>query len=165
MSFLIFAFRKLFLKRQINEKSFRLMQLSMRKNDITEEIGNVQQAFGSAKNMVSIFSSNTIMSAQKSIMEKYTDKDGELKEGCQNKAMEEWMNAQQQNQMQTAIVNQLFETASKSQLQMLNITDTQISTEMASIESQLKQLNAELESVEKGETEAAKQEAPKYGLS
>jgi len=67
--------------------------------------------------------------------------------------------------MATQLTNNVFESMSNASLPYLNAEDSRISLEMANIESQLKAVNGELEGVEKAETEAAKSEAPKFGLS
>ena len=161
MGFLIFAFRKLSLKRQINDKNFRLMMLSNDQQKITANISTVQQAMSTAQNTINAFTSNSIMKVQ----QQYLNSDGTPKAGLDN-TIYPAMNAQLQAiQYKSNNVNSIFDQVNKVQLTQLNAIDTQISQQMASLESQLKPLNNELQNVEKAEDEAAKQIAPKFGLS
>lgn len=165
MGFLIFAYRKLFLTRKINDLNFRLMSLSQKKQQITDQVGNMQQAMSSGKNSLSAMSSNALSQAQQSIMSKYYD-GGKLKEGVdQTFVYNEYQQATSQVMAQTNLCNSVFENTSQTQLKQLNSMDSAISLQCASIESQLKQLNGELEGVIKGEEAAAKAEAPKFGLA
>ncbi len=161
MGFLIFAFRKLSLKRQINDKNFRLMMLSNDQQKITANISTVQQAMSTAQNTINAFTSNSIMKVQ----QQYLNSDGTPKAGFDN-TIYPAMNAQLQAiQYKSNNFNSIFDQVNKVQLTQLNAIDTQISQQMASLESQLKPLNNELQNVEKAEDEAAKQIAPKFGLS
>ncbi len=162
MGFLIFAFRKLSLKRQINEKNFRLMMLSNDLQKITSNISTVQQAMSTAQNTMNAFTSNSIMKVQ----QQYLKADGTPKEGNDQNIIYPAMNVQLQAiQSKTNHLNSIFDQVNKVQLTQLNAMDTKISQQMASLESQLKPLNYELQNVEKAEDEAAKQIAPKFGLS
>jgi len=162
MGFLIFAFRKLSLKRQINEKNFRLMMLSNDLQKITSNISTVQQAMSTAQNTMNAFTSNSIMKVQ----QQYLKADGTPKEGSDQNIIYPAMNVQLQAiQSKTNHLNSIFDQVNKVQLTQLNAMDTKISQQMASLESQLKPLNYELQNVEKAEDEAAKQIAPKFGLS
>ena len=67
--------------------------------------------------------------------------------------------------MASSQTNSVFEAGSNLQLSQVKAQESQIDGEMANLESKLKLLSGELESVEKGETEAAKSEAPKFGLA
>jgi len=51
MGFLIFAYRKLTLKRDINQKSFRQMQLSMEKQQLDSQINMMQQSTAAQQDM------------------------------------------------------------------------------------------------------------------
>ena len=162
MGFLIFAFRKLSLKRQINDKNFRLMMLSNDLQKITSNISTVQQAMSTAQNTMNAFTNNSIMKMQ----QEYLNPDGTTKSGIDRTSLYNEMNVKQQTILfQSNTFNSIFDAANKAQLTQLNAMDTQISQQMASLESQLKPLNNELQNVEKAEDEAAKQIAPKFGLS
>lgn len=166
MGFLIFAYRKLFLKRQINDKEYRQMMLSQQKQTMTEQIGIVQQSMSAAKNLLSVFTSGQMTSLQNDIRQKYgmNDTGGTVDTTKSQQAYNEMQIGQQKLVAFNYASNSIFEAASTAQLQPLKCADTAIDLEMASLESQLKTLRPELESVEKAETDAAKNEAPKFGL-
>lgn len=51
MGVLIFAYRKLSLKRQLNQDSYRLEMLTMEKNSVTRQIGLMQQSMADKQDM------------------------------------------------------------------------------------------------------------------
>ncbi|HNW25580.1 MAG TPA: hypothetical protein PKI94_02185 [Candidatus Gastranaerophilaceae bacterium] len=222
MGFLLFAVRKLFLRRKSNDLSFRSIMLSQKKQEITEQINSVMQGISQAKSaaaftagqmqsifakqqnseMSSIFEDFNANSKKHEFYEAFNgltdqkEKTAWLKEhqtaltdlgwSSSDNNLDAWekvkaelsetdntrMTALQQAQMEqntkiamaTQLTNNVFESMSNASLPYLNAEDSRISLEMANIESQLKAVNGELEGVEKAETEAAKSEAPKFGL-
>ncbi|MEI8129804.1 MAG: hypothetical protein WCG95_09350, partial [bacterium] len=120
------------------------------------------QAMSTAQNTMNAFTNNSIMKMQ----QEYLNPDGTPKSGIDRTSLYNEMNVKQQTILfQSNTFNSIFDAANKAQLTQLNAMDTQISQQMASLESQLKPLNNELQNVEKAEDEAAKQIAPKFGLS
>lgn len=166
MGVLIHAFRKLFLKRQINDKEYRQLILSQQKQSMTEQIGVVQQSMSAAKNMLSVFTSNSLASYQNEILNPYKDGNNGVKmtEAQQADAQMKMQQKQAELVAFNYASNSIFEAASTAQLQPLKNADSAIDLEMASLESQLKILRPELDGVEKAEGEEAKQGAPKFGL-
>lgn len=169
MGFLIFAYRKLFLKRKINDLNYQAMVLSQRKQTITSQIGLVQEAISSAKNAVSLFTQAALGVAQKEVYKDFykdpNDPNKGIVEGKDASGLYTAMNAKTQAITYGAqAINSLFDMQDKAQLAYLNQLDSQISLQIANIDSQTKQLMPELESVEKAEDQAAKSEAPKFGL-
>lgn len=176
MGFLIFAYRKLFLKRKINDLNFQAMMLSEKKQRITDQIGQTQQAMSSAKNMINIFTSSSIAYKQTEDMSKYYEYVQDPKNSnIKTLKPKEGVNVSDiaySSQIANAGImaasnacNSIFDAVSTAQLNILNAEDSQISLQLANIDSQTKQLMPELESVEKAEDQAAKSEAPKFGLS
>jgi len=198
MGLLIFAFRKLFLKRRINQLNGRQMQLSQTKQTVTDQIGRVQRNKAAAQSAFSMMMQNTAAqntSIFQSTMSGYTQglyelKDqyaaaqkedpnsevalaakaamDEAKEKAQLESQElyaEFMGAQQQLTMQSNMMSQSMEASDTGELQQLQAKDSQLELETASNESMLKELNGELDGVEKAETDAAKKEAPNFGLA
>lgn len=170
MGFLIFAYRKLFLKRKINDLNYQSMVLSQKKQQITDQIGAVQQAISTAKSAISLFTNSALAQGQKEVYSQFYDIDDKnkatLKKDADQTQFYAAMNAKTQAvTMGSQYLNSLFEASDQSQLAYLNQLDSQISMQIANIDSQTKQLMPELESVEKAEDQAAKSEAPKFGLS
>lgn len=166
MGFLIFAYRKLFLKRKINDLNYQAMVLSQKKQNITDKIGQVQQAISSAKTLTASVASYTTNALTNSIFKEFYNEDRTPK--STEAAMQAQMKLSAgQQAIATAgnLTNSLFEASDQAQLAYLNSIDSQISLQIANIDSQTKQLMPELESVEKAEDQAAKSEAPKFGLS
>lgn len=179
MGFLVFAYRKLSLKRKISDLQFRQMQLSMEKQQLTDRVSTyqnqmsmgkdiLQQAYGEP--MQQLMFGYQAMSQQSNVFMSPDMGNGQPnqkfiapKQRYQD-LMQQFMLPYSQLASQYQGLNSLFEQKEKSDLQRMHQQDTRIDQEMASLESQLKLMNAELQSVEKGEDEAAKQDAPKFGL-
>ena len=162
MSFLVFAYRKLALKRQIGEKEFRQLTISQQKQTMSDRIGVIQQGISSAKNIFTAMSQLSSDTAQMNASNRIqvagiTD---DQKMIIQKQFYAETFALAQR----ASIGNSIFEAASQAQMKELKSKESQMDSEMANLESQIKLLRPELESVEKGETDAAKSDSPKFGL-
>jgi len=91
--------------------------------------------------------------------------DGVVPQDQQAKVYQDMQFKQYEIMQISSLSNSIFEAASQAQMNILKATESQMDQETANLESQLKLMREELTSVEKGETEAAKSEAPKFGLS
>lgn len=171
MGFLIFAYRKLYLKNKINELGYQALLLSQKKQTITSQINMAQQAMSAGKESIGMFANSEMSQLQQSIYDKYGKMDknnGQFKfnEGMDNTGMNmELNNGMQVLQQKYAYANSIFAGQEEGMLRQLNSIDTQISNQLAAIDTQMKQLQPELDNVEKAEDAAAKSEAPKFGLS
>jgi len=168
MGFLLFAARKLQLKRQINQLSYRQIQLSQEQQQITDKIAQQQQKQQQVQNIF-----NTI---------------GTMVNGAQNVAQASQAAAYQQalsagnaagidvtslfnnNQYSgitaaTNVMNSVFTAQNNVELSKLQNKDNEISMELESLDSKLKLLQAEYESVKKGEQSEAQNAAPTFGLA
>lgn len=154
MGFLIFAYRKLFLKRRINDLQYREMVLQQKKMNATEQIGNYQSAVSYQNNIFQAGFQGQVYNLMKQYPQNPQDPGNSV-------FMQEYSNLMGAYQQRKAAM----EYQEQMQMQQIKNADTQIEQQMASIESQLKLMTAELESVEKGEDQEAKQAAPKFGLS
>lgn len=170
MGFLIFAYRKLTLKNKLNDLGYQALLISQKKQNITSQINSLEEGFQTAKQSISLFASSEMNQMQQNIYKKYgtlDEKTGQINfnKGMDNSGMTMEMNTQMQMlQQKYAYSNSVFEQQEKGMLNMLHMEDKQLETQQASIDTQIKQLTPELAEVEKGETEAAKAEAPKFGL-
>ncbi len=162
MGFLIFAYRKLFLKSKINNIDFEMMCLTQKKQRITDNIGMVQQSFSAMKNVVTACTQDSLFAAQKEALSKYPK--GQVPPEAEAELATKMMVTSQAAMVASQGCNSVFESAQQAQLLPLSSEDSQISLRMANLESQEKQLRYELESVEKTEDATAKAEAPKFGL-
>lgn len=176
MGFLIFAYRKLFLTRKINDLGFQSMLLSQKRQQITAQISNIEQSMASAKNMINIFTSTSIAYKQSQDMSKYYEYVQDPR-NPNSKILKPKDGVAAENMMYTTqaanaeimaagnICNSVFDAISTAQLNALHAEDSQMELQSKNIESQLKLLNEEVQGVEKAESEAAKSEAPKFGLA
>lgn len=198
MGFLIFAFRKLTLKREINQKEYALTILSQRQQRIQDQMSVMQQVKSntqSAWQMISNSSANTAASVFQASIQGSQQKAADATKAwtdaqangasadqvSQLKAKADAANAELTSQNNKAfityqasqsamvaangVVNSVFSATDESDLAYLHTQDQQYEQQKASLESQLKVERAELESVEKAEDNAAKDVAPKFGLS
>ena len=158
MGFLIFAYRKLSLKRQINQDEARLMQLSREVQDINSQKSLWQQAQSDKKDMTEQYMAG--------ISSKFmTDNQGLMAgqaTGAQMMMMAKYQDAMMQAKMYT---NSVFSAADKGMEQSLKAKGDRIDLEKATVESQLKLENAEYQEIVKAEDASAKENAPKFGLS
>lgn len=172
MGFLIFACRKLSLKSKITDLQYRQMVLQNQKSTIEDQISQRQQCYSNAKDGREMYLSQAMMQMRQSIFQQagYNPNNQNLTPDYNQRMMQAQMQASmdpritgmmQQNQIQS-----MFEDERNNMdLQSLARKDKQIEREMATLESQLKLATNELESVEKAEDNAAKQDTPKFGLS
>lgn len=197
MGFLIFAYRKLTLKRQINQKQFRQMQLSSMQTQIQEQMSIMQQAksqmqdatntmFSNIQNNTTSLFQAKMASSQTDYSSLYTQYQNDTAAGKSDAAKADLVKLEaakdESDNQQKAIAaqqtlamapilaaKQAFSTMTnamdQAEMQILHQKDQSYEEEISSLDSQLKSLNAELDSVEKAETDAAKKSAPTFGLS
>lgn len=170
MGFLIFAYRKLVLKNKINDLGYQALLLSQRKQNVTSQINSLEEGFQTAKQSINLFATSEMNKMQQDLYKKYgtyDEKTGQFNfnKNMDNSGLTMELNAQTSMiQQKYAYSNSVFDQQEKGMLNMLHMEDKRIETQLASIDTQMKQLTPELAEVEKGETEAAKAEAPKFGL-
>lgn len=163
MGFLLFAYRKLSLKRQINDLTYQSMCFQQQKEDITRQIGEAQQNISNQKNMLSVFSSMGMAGLSQKIFG--SDPNVQITDQVQyQKMMMDYNRQAQIASMTNNAMNSVFENQSRVQLAQLSAVDKEIDMKIANNDSQLAQMKAEEQSVEKAEGEEAKQAAPKFGL-
>ena len=161
MSFLIFAYRKLSLKRQVSDGEYRQMSLSQQKDTISKQIGQMQQCVSVAKNIFNTLSNQVLATVESEVYSKYPNG---VPQDQQNSIMQEVKAKQYAVMTANSTCASIFESASNAQLSQLKGQESQIDLETASLESQLKIMREEAQGVEKGESDAAKSDAPKFGL-
>ena len=170
MGVLLFAFRKLMLKRRINDKNYRLTLISQKQQSVTDQIGQLQQMISGQKNYTQIQSTQGAYQQQMAAYQQYntiannTTLSDEQKNQQIAGIQQNMMAYQNATAMYSQMQSSIFDGYSKCQMAPLNAMDNQLTLERETIESELKQLNAEYESVEKAESQEAKQSAPKFGL-
>lgn len=165
MGFLIFAYRKLQLQRQKSQLEYRLLSLSQNLMTIKNQEDQLQQALTSAKNMTNIMSQQSLfsMNNQMTQMMQQQKDAGSTNAPDQTEFMAKFMAQQEAAQLKSNISNSIFDGISQSRMSVLKAQEDMITTEKTSKESTLKYVTGELESVDKAEDQAVKQDVPKFG--
>lgn len=170
MSLLIFGFRKIDIIRQKNDLNYRLMQVTKKLSDLQQYAANIGDGSVSMFDMMntpasmfnrqmmfSIYSHNMALAgAQQNFM---------MMQPMMNMQMQQ-MNPNAQAMYQQWVFQNLYkqqkERINKVEQKLLNQQETQIQQEKAKIESQLKMLDQELQSVSEAENKAIENWKPNY---
>ncbi|MBP7211553.1 hypothetical protein KBA27_01830 [bacterium] len=163
MGFLIFALRKLQLKRKQSQLEYRSVVLGQRVENIQEQEAMLQRALSGAKNcaMMAIESTPSIFNNLSGV--NFGDQEAAANQTKYIQAMEVMQNEQSLKAVSTNFTNSLFENVSSSRLGVLKSQEDAIQHELDSNNSQMKYISAELQEVSKQEDQAAKDDAPKFG--
>ena len=171
MSLLIFAYRKLDITRQKNDLNYRLMNITRKLEDLQQYAANIADGSVSMSDMM-----NTPCSMfGRQLMYMQYAHNGALYGAQQKMAMLQPQIAMQMQMMGNPAYQQMYqqwifkslydqerERMGKQEQKLLNEQEKQIQAEKAKIETQLKMLDQELESVKQGEDNAVKQWKPEY---
>ena len=169
MGFLLFAARKLQLKRQINQLSYRQIQLSQEQQKITDQIAQQQQKQQQIQNIFNTV--GTMINGAQNVnqmMQMKSLNDKNLSQAEINSAFQTMMNGNSEFQgmtYATNVMNSVFTAQNNVQLSQLQNKDNEISMELESVDSKLKLLQSEYENVKKGEQSEAQNAAPTFGLA
>jgi hypothetical protein len=158
MGLLLFAFRKLDLKRRINRANYRLMQISNQRQRVQDQMDQLQQCLSNSKNMFEYANSNAMMADNQAFFTNCNENSG-----MNTDFMYQMQNRQLQYAQKAQMFNSVFEARKESLLKPLSMMDEQFDTEQANLETRLKSMQAELQNVEKAEDNEAKNSAPKFG--
>jgi hypothetical protein len=207
MGFLIFAYRKLTLKRSLNKHEFEQIQFSMQKQQISDQISVMQQSnadkqdmsqqmmanisnMGYAKIQSSVWMSQQGVAAAQGNFDQAVKTAKEGGAGVDISKDKSVLDAKDQldlaqkaaagNQMNTMMafqqfqsgmmamnqqINSVFAAKEKGEMAALKSKENRLDLQMKSLESLIASERAEFQSVEKAESEEAKESAPKFGLS
>ena len=160
MGFLLFAARKLQLKRQINQLSYRNIELSQEQQTVSQKIKDLQLAQQKAQNTINIFATAANSAQQMAA-------GTQALAGGQNAQLSSMLAANQTSPATyaTNVMNSIFTAANATELARLNAKDSEISLELENNESQLELLQNEYQSVKKAESNEAQNSAPTFGLA
>jgi len=180
MGFLLFAARKLQLKREINTKNYELMTITARYNDAQKRVADFQQTMSDMKSMMSIFSADIQQQGVGQALAAFAQQNG-LGNDFSQQAQASWTQEQRQaaqaavqagqmagTQMATAIntiTNGIFDSINKAQLARLQAEQNTLDVRKESLESELQLLQGEYQSVKEAEKEAVKSAVPQFGLA
>lgn len=166
MGFLIFAFRKLTLRRQISNIQFKLMNMGIDKQRLMEQSNQMQSSidmFGSL--MQQAYGTpimNYQMQMQSAIANQMSAGGGQTNP---SDMIQQYMRPYQELTQAYMQQKSIFDIQQKAAMQQIHSKETQMDQEMDRLNSQLKLMQEEMQNVEKGEDQEAKQAAPKFGLS
>ena len=168
---LIFVYRKLQLAHQRNDVEYRIMNLTKKLSDLQQYSANIADGSVSMSDMMNTPSS---MFGRQMMYMQYAH-NGALMNAQQNMAMMQPMitaqmqqmpNPQYQNMYQQWIFKNLYnqgrEAMGKQEAKLLNEQEKQIQAENAKLETQLKMIEQEYESVKEAEKEAIQRFKPEY---
>ena len=176
MSFLMFAARKIQIKRLMNSKNYELTLITEQANQAAQKVANAQEAQTAAKNQVSVFTSQlqsqgqyaalAALKAQKGIDASDMKSLSQEQLAFVSEAMQK--GTQAGNQLATAITSitdSIFSAQNKAELSRLQAQQQTLDMRKESLQTQLKSLQGEYQQCESAESESAKSLAPKFGLA
>ena len=174
MAFLLFAARKIQLKREINSKQYEVALISGKYQEAAQKVADKQQAVTDMKNVFQAQTSLFVQAGQaKSVAEMTAEarRAGKLDENGNLKIDAMQVALSQGTQAGTALAtaaNSIFDnivgTQQKAELARLQAQASSLETRKTSVETQLKQLEAEYSSYDQALNNAVKEAVPQFGL-
>ena len=167
MGLLLFAARKIQLKREINNKNYELTQINDQIKDALKRTNAKQEELNRLKNNVSVFNQNMQQTM-------YNAGNLALQQAMQNGASAEQLNNMSIfNNNMTGMAVQIFSNlneaaatnAQKLELAKLQNLDQEIEMRKTNIETELEVLKNEYSSYDNAVKESAKSSAPQFGLA
>ena len=167
MGLLLFAARKIQLKREINNKNYELTQINDQIKDALKRTNAKQEELNRLKNNVSVFNQNMQQTM-------YNAGNLALQQAMQNGASAEQLNNMSIfNNNMTGMAVQIFSNlneaaatnAQKLELAKLQNLDQELEMRKTNIETELEVLKNEYSSYDNAVKESAKSSAPQFGLA
>ena len=178
MSFLMFAARKIQIKRLMNSKNYELTLITEQANEAARKVANAQEAQTAAKNQVSVFTSQLQQSAQFQALAALKNQTGIDANGMNSGNMSQsdlaaiqkalMEGSQAGSQLATAITSitdSIFSEQNKAELSRLQAQQQTLDMRKETLQTQLKSLQGEYQVCESAESESAKSLAPKFGIA
>jgi hypothetical protein len=170
MSLLIFSLRRQQIIQQKASINMRLMELQQKLNDYMTYASSISDGSISINDLMSCPASlfgrmtNYMFASSQSAMQGATAKFATLSPLFMPQMQGQDPQSQQQFQyvLQKNLYDQERERFNKVEQKLLNVEDTKIQQEMARLNTQLKMLDAEDQTVTEAEGKAAEKSAPKY---
>ena len=172
MAFLLFAARKIQLKREINAKQYEVSLIASKYQEATQKVSDKQQAMTDMKNAFQAQTSLFTQLGQTAAVASMTNaakQAGQLQDGQQLnvQAMQYALTqgTQAGNSLATA-ANSIFDSIigqqNKAELARLQAQASTLETRKTSLETQLKQLEAEYTNYDQALSNAVKEAAPSF---
>ena len=179
MAFLLFAARKIQLKREINSKQYEVALIASKYQQASQAVADKQQAMNDQKNafnsMTSLFQASLknqalVQLRSDSRYENYFNADGSIKtdaasaSAVQNAYQQATTAADAMINATTSIFNNIQDAQNRAELARLNAQASSLETRKTSLETQLKQLEAEYQNYDQALNNSVKEAAPQFGL-
>ncbi len=174
MSFLMFAARKIQIRRLMNSKNYELTLITEQANEAARKVANAQEAQTAAKNQVSVFTSQLQSAAQYQALAALKNQTGIDANAMNAQSDLSAVQAALQQGTQagsqlataiTSITDSIFSAQNKAELSRLQAQQQTLDMRKESLETQLKSLQGEYQQCESAESESAKSLAPKFGIA
>ena len=171
MAFLLFAARKLQIKRDLNAKNYELMNISSQYASAHKKVAEQQERVSNLKNQASIFAQqiqNNYAQMGAESMNQLLANGNATKDDYQT-AMKSFNDAQYFGTIVGNIFNKLSECTAehteKVQLAQLQAFEQQLEMKKTAIENEVKLLESEYSTYDSAVKESAKAAAPQFGLA
>jgi len=181
MGFLLFAARKLQIKRELNSKNYELMLVTDQYNQAAKKVSLFQQSMSNLKQatsaMTSTLADNNVAKAFAQMFGANSDQYEAVKSGdLSSLSQEDLKKASAAGQLASLATNQLaatveavsnsvFDTVNKAKLAQLQSQQQSLDLKKESIESEVSLLSGEYDKVKQAEGQAVKSAAPEFGLA
>ena len=181
MSFLLFASRKIQIRRELNTKNYELDLITQKYNEATKAVADFQQNISNAKQMTSVFTSNyqgqEIARALGQVFGTESEQYKAVTKGDYSKLSEQDMKTAQaacaaatqaaatMTQAVTSVTDSIFSAMNKAQGAKLQAQQQQLDMRKQALESEVQVLSNEYQAVKQGEQSEAKNIAPQFGLA
>ena len=173
MSFLMFAARKIQIKRLVNAKNYELTLITEAANEAARKVADAQEAQTAAKNQVSVFTTNLQTAAQNQSLAALQQQTGINPNEVNADNMSAIQAALQQGTQAgaalasavTSITDAIFSAQNKAELAKLQGQQQVLDMKKEALQTELKSLQNEYQASESAESESAKSLAPKFGLA
>ena len=181
MSFLLFASRKIQIRRELNTKNYELDLITQKYNEATKAVADFQQNISNAKQMTSVFTSNfqgqEMARAMATAFGSESDQYRAAMSGNYSSLSKEDLAKAQyacqlgtqaasvMTQAVTSVTDSIFSAMNKAQGAKLQAQQQQLDMRKQALESEVQVLSNEYNAVKQGEQSEAKNIAPQFGLA
>ena len=165
MGFLLFAARKIQLKREINSKNYELMLITNKIEEATKAVGEKQQAISDMQGMINTYSS--VFNSQ--LQQQAYNSLGNITSSNAAASQFAFQTASQAATSLSSTVNSIFSSVvnaqNKAELARLQAQEQSLETRKTTIETELEQLSNEYKTYDDAVKQSAKDAAPQFGLA
>ncbi len=179
MSFLLFASRKIQIRRELNAKNYELDLITQQYNEAAQKVADFQQNMTNAKQMTSVFTSGfqsqqTLQAltaafdankAKQIMSGNYAGLSSEDMSRAQVACQQATQGANVLTQAVTSVTDSIFTAMNKAQGAKLQAQQQQLDMRKQALESEVQVLSNEYNSVKQAEQQEAKNIAPQFGLA